>query len=875
MATLGATGKPSTTQEYTGLNSKNQQASKLTMPAGGPWNITHVGAWLAGVNGDSPTVKLAVWSATRGLRRATAGFTAPSLAFSLGNANEYYKPLTSPLQVNGGDDIWVGWARDPAEDLQWPMRSGTHYDDTQTGSWPADMAGETSHSGEIGVYITYVAASVVPNKPINRTPVGGARLTNNSIPGDMVQGTIPITFDHDDDDGDPILGYDLKVDNNSGVTSPEVNIVDSQLGITGNHVARNVTADVPRGQTRYWQARTRDKDGWGDWSSILSFKVNTLPVAAPTSPTAGKWAEIHNLATDLAVWTSGGAHAKPRLKWSFTDADGDAQASYRVRIYNASTGTEGDASQVHDSGIVNSANKQHDATWAGVRGTQYWWTINVKDAYGEWSGESARTAFKMVWGQAIYEYSVPGGSTSAQWNFVAGAVSNGVAAFLFAGATGAAGAGRSAWVANIGGLTPAAYLNVMVRLANAANASSLAASVPDMTFSYLANGVTPDLWVPGGAAGDWALDSQVRRYGSQSYRLARTAATNARWIYPFTKDAGDDVSVTSYTEYTFSAYVNTGKAAIGSAIGLYVFAAGADPATAAELSDLYIDSTKRSTLNSTGKGTEDWQRLVLRFRTAGQDRLRLVLMQPAAGALATDKVWVDAAQLEEAIMPTPWKPGAVGEAAVLDVGGIVLDASAGAIFRLRGRGVAPNPPGARDMVHLGDQGLVFGGDTPLTSDATSVLRAAGIPLMPLGYSGGGRTGMGLNPVPANNAWGQMTGGSQAFLGEDVTWNAGDYWVVNRAGLYLVIYGCQYSLPGVDVTLAVGAGTGSAGAAPASPGLPNFITFGSALNDNWAMYSMGLRVLAVNSTVGLFTRQNSASTTRAAAQGILQLLRVGA
>ena len=353
-----------------------------------------------------------------------------------------------------------------------------------------------------------------------------------------------------------------------------------------------------------------------------------------------------------------------------------------VRVYSASSG----GSTLYDSGIVATATTYHWATWAGVLGTEYWWTIDVKDAIGEWQGESTRTAFKMRWAQAIYEFAVPGGATSSGWSFASGTKVE-TASFLFATATGAAGAGRSAWKTTVGGLTPAAYLNVMVRLTT--DTAGTAASLADMTFSYIAAALTPDRWSTQAATPtDWSFDESSRRYGSRSYRCLISTSSGSRYIYPYTRLVADDIAVSPNTEYVFSAYVKT-NAPTAADVSLTLFEAGT---TNVVLTGLYLDAdvTKFCT-RDTSLHPEGWQRLTLHFRTAEQTRIRPVIHY-GGGNLGTpvitigDQFWVDAAMLEESRIASSWRPGLTGEAATFDATGAQIDETTGGIFRLRDAG---------------------------------------------------------------------------------------------------------------------------------------------------------------------------------------------
>ena len=106
-----------------------------------------------------------------------------------------------------------------------------------------------------------------------------------------------------------------------------------------------------------------------------------------------------------------------------------------------------------------------------------------------------------------------------------------------------------------------------------------------------------------------------------------------------------------------------------------------------------------------------------------------------AGGVAGSKAWFDAVKLEESSVATAWSPGALG-ASIVDAGGVQIDGSKGGVLRYRG-----TDGGARDVVEGGDQGLVLGGDTELTSPEFGVIWVNGAPF------GGGAPGPQGPPGP--------------------------------------------------------------------------------------------------------------------------------
>jgi hypothetical protein len=484
MATLGLATKPNENQELWGLNSKNQHATLMTLPSGGPWRITRIG-FFAGGNGSAVTAYGVVWSSGGSVLEKTGALTIPSVGFALGAGVEVSGACS--YEVNGGTSIYVGFSRNPAEAVHFPTDdTGSHYDATKTGTYPGSLSGAThSGVGRIGAYIEYEAANHLPTAPSPRAPAVGANLTDF---------TPEFEFDHNDPDGDPIESYDIQVDNNSGFGTPLWDIGPSTAGISGDTVIRAYSGSaLSRGVTYYWRARTRDAEGAGPWSASRTFRINELPSATKVSPPANAAANLWNLGSDLTPWTNAGAHAKPRFDWTYSDPEGGTQTAFRIRIYSAASG----GSLLYDSGVVLDSVTAYDADYAMVRDATAYWTIDVRDTKSEWAGESSRTAFRIRWGQAIYQHNT--GLGSASWGFVSGAVANGAAAFLFATATGVDGAGRSAWKTSVGALSigpTVNHVNVLVRLRPISTAvASVSPTLPSMTFTYLATGVNPDRWV--------------------------------------------------------------------------------------------------------------------------------------------------------------------------------------------------------------------------------------------------------------------------------------------------------------------------------------------------------------------------------------------
>jgi hypothetical protein len=542
-----------------------------------------------------------------------------------------------------------------------------------------------------------------PDTPTNLSPngtVASADLTVSADWSDPDPGDVPefviLTIATSNHTTDGIL--------DTGIVLDAQDMEDVTLDGDRWTATYDATAYLTPGVQYYYQVYVSDNhDGYSASSTPVPLMVDPGPDVTPDTDAA---VPIHNL-DDPASWTSGGSHAKPTLSWTYAHDADLPQASYQVRIYSASIG----GSELYDSGVVESTATSHDADYAMVRDSALWFTVEVIDSAGVSSGESARTSFKVLWGQAIYEYAVTGGTSSSQWSFeAANPVANTQHAFLFRTATGTSGAGASAWSQDIGLLTPAAYLNVMVRLATYASGTQPA--LADMTFRYIGSGVAPDHWTVAGT-NDWQLVTDVRKYGTRSYRCAVSTTTGNRFIYPFRSTSGDDIPVTPGREYVFSAWVKTDAPLQYGQLMLAIGIAGSESSWHVFAHSAAAQGDHASTTDTSDQ-PDGWQRLWLTYTpAAGVFLVRPEVFYWRSSANAGDAFEVDAVQFEQSDVASTWHPGLVGASAILDAGGIAIDATQGGSLRLRS--------GDGTLVELGPHGLTFGTDVPVFSDDVSDL----------------------------------------------------------------------------------------------------------------------------------------------------------
>lgn len=532
-----------------------------------------------------------------------------------------------------------------------------------------------------------------PNAPTLVSPIGGTTI---------LSATPTLVATHSDPDGDTIESIDVQVstDNTfSSVTHWDTTVTSAGWAIVGgNHEIVYAGTALSRGVTYYWRERATDPDGeTGAWSTTHSFRRNDLPAVGTRTPGSAALAYIHNL-NELALWTSGGQHAKPRLQAVYTDPDGHQMSRRIFRIYDSAGSTLLHTSDVTVSAAAGST-ITYDSTYACINGTQYQWSVEFYDSLGESSGESSKTTFKVRWAQGLYEYGAGAGSSS--WDHTApGVAANTEAAYIFRSATSSGGdsaSGKTAWKSTIGAVTPLDYVQILVRLSTKTAGTNPA--LASMTFSYLGSASQPDRWTFDPSS-EWVLDPAVRRFGSKSLKCSvQSGVTGDRTAYPFRKTTGDDVPVLPDTTYTISGWIKTDDPLTGGTLSIRVYKN--DGITLLATTDEYDD---------TSEGPDGWLRIKATFTTPSDVTLVRPTMYYDRSSGVTEAFWVDGMKLEEGTVATAWTPGFVGDAVVLDANGIAVDGTAGGIARFRGA-----TGGARDVFELGPQGVLLGGDTEITS----------------------------------------------------------------------------------------------------------------------------------------------------------------
>jgi hypothetical protein len=506
---------------------------------------------------------------------------------------------------------------------------------------------------------------------------------------------------------------------------------------------------------------------------VLTYDSTTAPTATPSEPTTtGEVASIYNLGDTELTWSETSKTALPVLAWSYVANGGGAQTSWRVRIYDNSTG----GSTIFDSGTVTASGYQNASSlnvprynntaggntdyvatycpgptalqgtlpdnggiWAsgydGLEGgDQYWWNVEVTSAAGLTSTATTRYPFKVRWGQDAYYFDlgVSYASTAEHQTTINAATGGAQAVRLYASSSSSTVV-PTAWYSSLTAAAPASarYMWVLVRLAQNANATG-APSVSGLDALWNSSSTQPDGWAIDTTAGAHALalSPSHKRFGTRAAKFTVNSSpgiTASGSISAYRNSAGDGVPVSPDTVYTFSCYVyDNGDAGVGTSgiIKLKVFQGGRLNAVL-DSADLLVASDPHTSFLAVDKEPATgigWRRMSVTFSSGGNSVIR-----PAVECTNFTNgkiIFVDGALVEEGSVIRSYTPGTVNSPAVVEGMGVQVDAAAGGKMRLRGSSGL-----ARDIVQLGANGLNFGANTPVsiyqTADNSNSLTVSG------------------------------------------------------------------------------------------------------------------------------------------------------
>lgn len=536
-------------------------------------------------------------------------------------------------------------------------------------------------------YTTNVAASA---------PTGLAPTTRQITADPM------FSFTHVDSDGDTIGSWDLQVSTDSTFVSvTHLNLSSKTLGIVGQDVdnlyetLRSTYATgsaLTRGTTYYWRARTSSQTGIttpGAYCATQSFVYNALPVPTAVEPSTTGWLA-------KLLYTAGAGWASPRLyvDWSYSDANSDAQTKYRVVVTGSAT-AGGAYVELYDSGQVSSASTDLTVPATLTEGNFYKVYVDVYDGY-EWydDGTGGTNGLLMGagpnrarWAMGLYRFDMGAAPTSITLNTLStttGATSSAVVEYGSNSTTSTPGT----FFSSIGSVSLLRYFFYRVYLMAWGSASPTSPSLNALIIDYAATVIVPDNWERSDTVRVYA-DPGAYVYGTQGLRIDVNAGNNVT--------AAQLVSVLPNTDYVLSGLIK----------------AQGDPNAFLSISTGPVTGNIGAT--TALDATTDWARYSVAWNSGSNTEI-YVVCRSGTGSQAGGVAWFDALKLEASAVVTPWSPGFVGQAVSIDAGGIQLDASAGAVFRLRG-----STGGTDDRVDLGDNGLTIGSQS---ARINSVIRVA-------------------------------------------------------------------------------------------------------------------------------------------------------
>jgi hypothetical protein len=370
-----------------------------------------------------------------------------------------------------------------------------------------------------------------------------------------------------------------------------------------------------------------------------------------------------------------------------------------VTVIDANTFT----ADIADPGEITGTSGTVSTIWASTykgleNNTNYWWTIQTRDTNGLEAAESARTQFKVLFSNQQLQYAYPGGTASTFVHNI-GATPSGTAVERLYGSTNTSGATPGTWYSSLSAAltnrSTNAYLVVAVRMAvlNNSNTAISDPTVSGISMSYVAAvSRVPDKWEASSANITVELSDEIRRFGTQAAKVtAVTVATHSIRAYRFA--AGDGVAVVPHTTYTFSFYVKA--EGVSAPITGQVYSAGAG-------GTLLATSFAHTTFDADSDG---WRRMYVSFNSGENKAVEPYIYIDAS--VANTAFYVDGAMLEEGTVIRSYSPGLVNSPALIEGGGIQVDASEGGTFRLRG-----SNGGSQNIVTLGTYGLKFGSASP-------------------------------------------------------------------------------------------------------------------------------------------------------------------
>ena len=613
-------------------------------------------AWTANSAGESWTTNPTVYPGP--------GTTGTTYVRNTNNTNEQWQAIDlldivkawAPTSVAGGGNAANNGI------LMWGYSSSS-----------ADVAEFYSKESSYDPYIVVTYTD-------NRVPVAPTNVkVDGAASGSVVNGAdtnYTLSFSADDPDtGDTLDAWDYELyattANGGALGALLASHYGRTSGITDAVAPGQAVSDVmvwglTRGTWNAVRVRTKDGVGYGPWSATCYFKVNTLPTVSLTQPAAdGRIA--------LLTFQSGWASPRLNIAWSFADADGQAQAAYSVIVRSGSSG----GTIVYQSNEVPGSVSSLVVPINLVPSTRYYISMAVKDATGEWSSWSTYRGAKACWSLATFKKDLT--TAPAAWRVTPGPYEPAGTDVIVEYASTATDVTPSSWSLSVP--APLRFFHYRVWLLTSGTSPAPKPALQSLYLEWDAAGLSPDHW-QGLTGNPVSIDSSDRVYGTQSLRIDGDGT--ATIVY-------QQIAVEQYTTYVLSGRIKANKTNPDAYIGL-----GSAGTSGLLRSSTPVDDHEPAT---------SWRRHATATWYSGASVSVYVWCAVGAGTVAGDYARFDALKLEASKVITPWQPSYVGQAVVLDAGGLQIDTVAGGVFRLK------SGSGARDLVEAGGKGLNFGGTT--------------------------------------------------------------------------------------------------------------------------------------------------------------------
>lgn len=492
----------------------------------------------------------------------------------------------------------------------------------------ASATARTSFYSRESAYDPYITITYTtnarPTAPSSVAPGNGA-VVNTLQP--------LLDWTHNDPEADAQTAYEIQLATDSAFAAMVWNPTVS------SSTSSATTPVLTRGVTYYWRVKTSDAGGFGPWGITRSFTVASLPTVSITLPSADGVA--------APLYYTAGSDTQPKLKvtWTMSCAQGGTQDSATIRVYNTS-----DVLQ-HTHAHSGSSGTALLSGYSPAQGASLRITVQSVCSHGATSVETipADRDIRVRWGRASYRADLTVAPTTLSAS-TASTANSGQVIVEYASSA-AATPEPTDWKATIAEVTKQRYIWHRVTLLPEAVATPTSPAFNSVTFTYSNTNLTPDNWTLWSGA---TVDTGTFVYGTQSLRQTGDGIT-ARHIW-------QEVPVVPNTDYVLSGRLKSQGVAWGVL--------------------RILDDTGTATLASVNIPNDtDWARYATPVFNTGE--ATAVRVSVRIGSTSGAVLWSDALKLEASRVVTPWTPGFLGTAVVLDAGGVMVDAAAGGIFRLR------------------------------------------------------------------------------------------------------------------------------------------------------------------------------------------------